>query len=156
MGRARPRPMRCGLYMGRSARPMRRLMCFDGPARTAAHEIWCTTATTTSTVPMRSPTCFDGPARAVAHEMWCITATTTIVWVWLGRYLPKSLVRSYDEFLANRLGSVIEYDSLCKCRNKALAPLWVYRRHSLPSRRRWQHVVLALVLPADGTAGATS
>ena len=56
-------------------------MCFDEPARTAAHETWCATATitttTTSTVPMRPPTCFDGPARAVAHEMQCTTATTT-------------------------------------------------------------------------------
>ena len=53
-------------------------MCFDGPARTAAHEMWSTTATTTtSTVPMRPPMCFDGPARAVAHEMWCTTATST-------------------------------------------------------------------------------
>ena len=54
-------------------------MCFDGPARTAAHEMWCTTATstTTPTVPMRPPTCFDGPVRAVAHEMWGTTATTT-------------------------------------------------------------------------------
>ena len=53
-------------------------MCFDGPARTAAHDMWCTTAntSTTSTVPIRPPTCFDGPARAVAHEMWCTTATT--------------------------------------------------------------------------------
>ena len=74
--------MICGLYMGRSARPIRRLMCFDGPARTAAHEIWCTTATTTSTVPMRSPTCSDGPARAVAHEMWyTFDATTTFLGV---------------------------------------------------------------------------
>ena len=56
-------------------------MCYHGPARTVAHEMWCTiattTTTTTSTVPMRPPTCFDGPARAVAHEMWCTTATTT-------------------------------------------------------------------------------
>ena len=69
-----PRPMRCGLYMGCSARPMRRPIRFDGPARTSAHEMWCIIATinistTTSTVPMRSPTCFDGPARAVAYEM---------------------------------------------------------------------------------------
>ena len=61
-------------------------MCFDGPAWTDAHEMWCTTAATTttttttaSTVPMRPPTCFDGPARAVAHEMWCTTTTTTSV-----------------------------------------------------------------------------
>ena len=87
MGRAGSRPMRCGLYMGRSARLMRRPMCFDGPARTAAHEVWCTVATTTtSTVPMRPPTCFDGPARTVAHEMWCTTATTTTFWV-----MPRSL-----------------------------------------------------------------
>ena len=58
-------------------------MCFDGPARTAAHEMWCTTdtttITTTSTVPMRPPKCFDGPARAVASEMWCTIAATTII-----------------------------------------------------------------------------
>ena len=54
-------------------------MCFDGPARTATHEMWCITATTTttSTVLMRPPTCFDGPARAVAHDTWFTTATTT-------------------------------------------------------------------------------
>ena len=54
-------------------------MRFHGPARIAAHEMCCTTATTTrtSTVPMRPPTCFDGPARTVVHEMWCTTATTT-------------------------------------------------------------------------------
>ena len=33
---------------------------------------------------------------------------------------------------------------------------WVYRRHSLTYRRRRQHDALALVRPADGTAGATS
>ena len=78
MGLAGPRPMKCGLYMDRSAGPM----CFDGAARTAAHEIWCATATTTvtPTVPMRPPTCFDWPARAVAHGMWCTTATTTTFW----------------------------------------------------------------------------
>ena len=52
-------------------------MCFEGPARTASHEMWCTTATTTtittSTMLMRPPTCFEG----LAHDMWCTTATTT-------------------------------------------------------------------------------
>ena len=78
-GPGRAPAMRCGLYMGRSARPMRRPVCFDGPARTAAHEMWCTTATTstTSTAPMRPPACFYGPARAVVHELWCTTAATT-------------------------------------------------------------------------------
>ena len=54
-------------------------MCFDGPARTAAHEMWCITATTTvtSTAPMRPPTCFDGPAWGVAHEMRFTAAPTT-------------------------------------------------------------------------------
>ena len=63
MGRAGPRPMRYGLYMGRSARLMRRPMWFDGPGLTAAHEMCCTTAATTtkSTVPIRPSTCFDGP-----------------------------------------------------------------------------------------------
>ena len=66
-------------------------MCFDGPARTAAHEM-CTTATTTttSTVPMEPPTCFDGPARAVAHEMWCTTATTTTFWGVPGSFSAKN------------------------------------------------------------------
>ena len=74
-------------------------MCFDGPVRTAAHEMWCTTATTTtSTVPMRPPTSFDGPARAVAHDMWCTITTSTTFWVCLGRYPPKTaaFVRSFS------------------------------------------------------------
>ena len=95
MGRAGPRPMRCGLYMGRSVRPIKRPMCFDGAARTAAHEMWCTTATTTtttSTVTMGPPMCFDGAARAVAHEMWCTTATVQlrVFSVCLGHYPPKT------------------------------------------------------------------
>ena len=95
MGRAGPQRIRRGTYMGRSARPMRRLMCFDGPARTAAHDMCTTainTATTTSTVPMRPPTCFDGAARAVAHEMWCTTATVQlrVFSVCLGHYPPKT------------------------------------------------------------------
>ena len=93
MGLVGPRPMRCGLYMGRSARSMRRPMCFDGPPRTAAHEMWCTTATTTttSTVPMTPSTRFDGPAPAVVHEMWCTTPPTihTTLSVCVRHYLPK-------------------------------------------------------------------
>ena len=71
--------MRCELYIGRSAGPMRRAMCFDGPARTTAHEMWYITAAAamTSTVLMRPLTCFHGPALAVAHDMWFTTATTT-------------------------------------------------------------------------------
>ena len=158
MGRAGPRPMRCGLYMGRSARPMRRPMCFDGPARTAAHEMWCTiaTTTTTSTVPMRPPKCFGGPARAVAYEMWCTTATTTTFFGCAWVVIRQKQIRSYDAFLANRRGCKILYYALRNGRIKALLPLWVYRRRSLPSRRRRQHDVLALVRPADETAGATS
>ena len=89
-------------------------MCFGGPARTAAHEMWCTTATTTTTytVPVRLPTFFDGPARAVAHEMWCTTGPTTTFLGVLGSLSAKNShvhVRtySYDAFLANRLGYVI-------------------------------------------------
>ena len=84
-------------------------MCSDGPARTAAHEMWCTTATTTtsSTLLMRRPTCFDGPARAVAHEMWCTSATTTTfsgcAWV----VIRQKQLPSYDAFLANSLGRII-------------------------------------------------
>ena len=58
---------------------MRRPMCFEWPARTAAREMWCTIASTTtaSTVLIRSPTWFDGPARAVAYDMWCATTIAT-------------------------------------------------------------------------------
>ena len=103
IGRAGPRPI---------------LSKFDGPGRTAAHEMRCTSATTTtttttrtSTVPMRPPTCFDGPARAVVHEMWCTTAAPTIFLGAPGSLFPQNsysyLVRSYDAFLANRLGCII-------------------------------------------------
>ena len=76
-------------------------MCFDGPARTAAHETWCTTATTnmTPTVPMRPPTCFDGPARAVAHEMWCATATVRLDRVSNDGYKSCRGLRIYSQAL---------------------------------------------------------
>ena len=83
MGRAGPRPMRCGLYMGRSAEPMRRPTSFHRPARAAAHEMWCTAvaaiicAMTKSTLPMRWPTRFGGSARAAAHHMLCAASTMT-------------------------------------------------------------------------------
>ena len=106
---------------------------------------------------MRPPTCFDGPARGVAHEMWSTTAIYNYEFfgcAW--DVIRQKQLRSYEVFLANRLGCIILYDALCKCRIKALVPLWVYRRHYLPSRRRRQHDVLALIHPADGTACATS
>ena len=66
-------------------------MCFHGPARAAAHEMWCIAATTTtSTVPMRPPTCFVGPARAVAREMWFTMLQPRLFGVCLGRYRPKT------------------------------------------------------------------
>ena len=87
-------------------------MCYHVPARTVAHEMWCTiattTTTTTSTVPMRPPTCFDGPARAVAHEMWCTTAYDFFGCALV--IIREKQLRSYDAFLANRLGCTIAYD----------------------------------------------
>ena len=83
-------------------------MCFDGPARIAAHEMWFNTATTaaTSTVPMRPPTCFDGPDRAVAHEAWCTTVCYDFFWcTWV--VIRQKPLRSYGAFLANRLGGKI-------------------------------------------------
>ena len=68
--------------MGRSALPMRRPTCLHGPVRVAAHEMWCTIATTTtatSILPIRRPTCFHRPARVAAHEMWCTTVLHTKV-----------------------------------------------------------------------------
>ena len=66
--------MRCGLNMGRSALPMRRPTCYEGPARAAAHHMSCTTATTNTTfiLPMRQSTGFHAPARVAAHGMWCV------------------------------------------------------------------------------------
>ena len=98
-------------------------MCFDGPARPAAHEMWCTTATTTTTltVPMRPPRCLDGPARAVAHEMLQIQR----FWVCLVRYPPKTAaVVLCVSGKSPRVYNI--YDALCKCRSKALVQLWVY------------------------------
>ena len=46
---------------------------------------------------------------------------------------------SYQVLLANRFRCTIKYDAICKCRIKAFAPLWVYRRDPLPSRRRRKH-----------------
>ena len=71
-------------------------MCFDGPARTATHEMWCITATTTttSTVPLRSLACFYEPPRAVAHEL-CTIATTYIFFVCLSRYTSKTATPEY-------------------------------------------------------------
>ena len=58
MGRAGPRPMRCALYMGRSAEPLRWPTSFHRPTRAAVYEMWCTLAAiictmTKSTLPMR-------------------------------------------------------------------------------------------------------
>ena len=139
MGRGGLRPMRCGLCMDRSARPMRRPMYFL-TGRTAAHEMWCTTATTTttSTVPIKSPTCFDGLTRAVVHEMWCTTAKTTFLDDFFGCgcivIRQNCCVRTTKSW---QITSGAEYNMTpCenKCWIKALVPLWVYRRHSLPSR----------------------
>ena len=79
MGQAGPRPMICGLYISHSVPPRRRPTCFHGPVRAAAHEMWCTTATTstTSILPMRRATCFHRPARAAAHETYRTSTTTT-------------------------------------------------------------------------------
>ena len=115
MGRAGSRLMTCGLCMGRSARPMRRPTCFDGPTQTAAHAISCTTATiTTSTVPMRPPTFSDGPAWAVAHEMWYTTATTSLLVVAL--YLIERTCCSSVYFISIRCTSTgIGAAAACCC-----------------------------------------
>ena len=47
MDRVGPRPMRYGLFMDRSALPIKRPTCFQGPIRAAANEVWRTTATST-------------------------------------------------------------------------------------------------------------
>ena len=131
-------------------------MCFDGWARTATHDMWCTTATATtttrSTVPMRPSTCSDRPTQAVAHDMCYSYSFFGCAWV----VIRQKQLSSYYSYLANCLEYIIQYDTLGKDRIKVLVPLWVYRRHSLPSRRRRQHDVLALVPPTEGTAGATS
>ena len=78
MGRAGPRPMRCGLCMGRTARPMRRPMCLTG--RPGSLPVRCGVLL----LLLLRPPCPWGRqcvlARAVAHEMWCTTATITTFW----------------------------------------------------------------------------
>lgn len=49
MGRVGPRPMICGLCMGRSALLMRWPTCFHGPARVAVHDMSCTIVSDAST-----------------------------------------------------------------------------------------------------------
>ena len=39
--------------------------------------------------------------------------------------IRQKQLRSYDAFLANRIERIIKYDAFCKCRTKALVPLWV-------------------------------
>ena len=72
-GGAGPRHMRCRLFKGRSAQPMRWPTCFQGSAGATAHDKRRTDATTmtTSTRPMRRPMHFHGPARATDQDMWC-------------------------------------------------------------------------------------
>ena len=83
--------MRCGFYMGRSARPMRRPMCLDGPSRTAAHEMRCTTTTpTTSTVPMRPPTCLTGRLGPWPVTRGVLLLLLRVFWVCPGRYPSKT------------------------------------------------------------------
>ena len=89
MGRVGQRPMTCGLYMGRSARPMRRPMWFDGPARTAAHEMMCTILRL-----LRRPPCLCGRPRVLTGRPgpWpCVLLRQILLfWVCLGRYPPKT------------------------------------------------------------------
>ena len=150
----------CRLCMGRSARPIRWPMYFAGPGRAAPHEMWCATATTTtttmSTLPMRPPTCLTG-----RPGPWPMRCGVLLLHLRLYLGVPGSLsakkqLRSYDAFLANRRGCTTQYDALYKCRIRVLLPLWAHRRRSLPSRGCRQHGPLALVRPADGTAVATS
>ena len=61
-------------------------------------------------MPIRPPTRFDGPGRTVAHEMWLTTATTTTLFGVPGSLFAGNsyLVRSYGAFLAIRLACVID------------------------------------------------
>ena len=67
-------------------------MCFDGPARNAAHEMWCTTATTmtTSTVPMRPPKCLTGRPGPWPMRCGVLLLQLRVFFVWLSRYPPKT------------------------------------------------------------------
>ena len=123
---------------------------------------------------MRPPTYFDGPARAVAHEMWCTTAYDFFGCALV--IIREKQLRSYDAFLANRLGCTIAYDVSVQMSDQSLGTVvgvqmtllavfmssakrfvfMVTCNEYLPSRRRRQHDVLAPVRPGDGTAGAIS
>lgn len=94
-------------------------------------------------MPIRWPTCFDGPARAVAHDIKCNTAIQLRRFECVVVAIRQTQLRSHDASVVCCLGC-INYDALCKCRIKALVPLWVYsRQHSCRPRLR-QHDVLAI------------
>ena len=103
-------------------------MCFDGSARIAAHKVWCTTATstTTSTVPMRPPTCLTGRPGPWPVTCGVLLLQPQLFWVWLSRYPSKT--STFVRCISGKSPRLynIRYDALCKCRIKALVPLWVY------------------------------
>ena len=63
---------------------------------------------------------FDGPGRTVAHDMWCTTATITTLFGVPGSFSATSryLVRSYGAFLAIRLACVIDSMPLANVESK--------------------------------------
>ena len=77
---------------------------------------------------------------------------------WCARVVIRlKQLRPYYALLVNRLGCIVY---TMPCADVGSKPwyrsLWVYGTHSLPSRRRRKHDVLAPVRPADGNAGTTS
>jgi len=58
-----------------------------------------------------------------------------------------------DLLLAARTNFHSAWWSFCKCRIKALVPLWVYRGHSMPSSRPREHLTFLPWFGPEGTAG---
>ena len=140
MGRGGPRPIRCGLYIVRSALPMTRPTCLGGPVQAAAQNVfygyyYCHVYLT---LPVRRPICFDGPARATAIDTWCtIVAATTSAHADL--LLVVLAQMPYHGF-----GAVAGVE-------KTLEDT---RGHSLPSPRHGQHFTFSPSFGPDETAGA--
>ena len=63
---------------------------------------------------------FDGPGRTVANDIWCTTATTTTLFGVPVSLSARNcyLVRSYGAFLAIRLGCVIELMPFANVKSK--------------------------------------
>ena len=67
--------------------------------------------------------CRAGPGRGIRDVAYYCYKYDMFWCAWV--VIRQEQLSLYEAFLANRLGCIIQYDALCKCRVKALVPLWV-------------------------------